>query len=106
MPVEPTAVCAVGSTGVGRGGLAGGGGDQLAGFGVGAGGEGLDGGLVTEALEAAEVAARAAPGALALLAAAGAEVAVPGPGAGQEGVGDDELVFHDGALGFLLRPAG
>src|SRR5947208_9829420 len=106
MPVEPTAVCAVGFTGVGRGGLAGGAGDQLAGFGVGAGGEGLDGDLVAEALEAADVAARAAPGALALLVVAGAEVAVPGPGVGQEGVGDDQLVSHDGALGFLLRHAG
>ena len=60
MPVEPTAVCAVGSTGVGRGGLAGGAGDQLAGFGVGAGGEGLDGDLVAEAFQAADVVAGAA----------------------------------------------
>src|SRR5690242_2315459 len=101
-----TAVCAVGFLASGVVGLAGGAGDQLAGFGVGLRGEGLDGDLVAEALEAADVAARAAPGAVALLVVAGAEVAVPGPGVGQEGVGDDELVSHDGALGVLFRHAG
>jgi hypothetical protein len=82
VPLQPTAVCAVGFLAFGRSGLAGGAGDQLAGFGVGVGCEGLDGDLVAETLEAADVAARAAPGALALLVVAGAEVAVPGLGVG------------------------
>jgi hypothetical protein len=47
MPLEPTAVCAVGfparSAGTVRGWLAGGAGDQLAGLRAGVGGEGLDG---------------------------------------------------------------
>ena len=84
----------------------GGAGDQLAGFGVGLGCQGLDGDFVAEALEAADVGARAVPGALELLVVAGAEVAVFGLGVGQEGVGDDELVSHDGALGFLFRHPG
>ena len=54
MPFEPTAVCAVGFLAFRRSGLDGGAGDQLAGFGVGLGCEGLDGDLVAEALEAAE----------------------------------------------------
>jgi hypothetical protein len=51
------AVCAVGFLAFGRSGLDGGAGDQLAGFRVGLRGEGLDGDLVAEALEAADVAA-------------------------------------------------
>ena len=38
----------------------------------------------------------------ALFVVAGAEVAVGGCRVGQQGVGDDELGSHDGALGFLL----
>ncbi len=37
------------------------------------------------------MAARTAAGAVALIVVAGAEMAVPGPGVGQEGVGNDEL---------------
>ena len=84
MLLEPTAVCAVGFLASGVVGLAGGAGDQLAGFGVGVGGEGLDGDLVAEALEAADVVACAAPGAIALLVVVGAEVVVPGAGVGQQ----------------------
>jgi hypothetical protein len=74
----------------GRGaGLAGGAGNDLAGFGIGVG-EGLDGDPVAEAFQAADVAAGLAVGVGALFVVAGSELAVLGCGVGQEAVGDGE----------------
>src|SRR6266536_3360722 len=73
-------------------------GQELAGVGV----DGLDGDLVAEAFEAADVAAGAAADVLASFVVVGAEVGIDGVGIGEQGVADDQLGPADGALGFFL----
>src|SRR5712664_2293919 len=72
-------------------------GGEFSGFGV----DGLEGDLVAEAFQAADVAAGLALGPGALVVVAGVELAVVRFGVAQQGAGDDELGSRDGALGFL-----
>jgi hypothetical protein len=62
-------------------------GQEFAGVGV----DGLDGDLVAEAFEAADVVAGAAADVLASFVVVGAEVGVDGVGIGEQGVADDQL---------------
>src|SRR6185437_15262442 len=77
-------------------------GQELAGAGV----DGLDGDLVAEAFQSADVATGAAAGVCLAFVVVGAEVLVSGFGIAQEGVGDDELGPHDRALGLLPGHVG